>query len=80
MAPSYVAARHLSEPAVKPLEKFSKRACALLARTQQKSSERGRKRQRVEGRDEHRDGNGNCELLVQQSFNAAHGRHGDEHG
>jgi hypothetical protein len=46
---------------------------------EQKGREGGRKRQRIEGGDEHGYGNGDGKLLVQKAFNTAERGHGDEH-
>ena len=65
----------LAKQAVEPIEETPQQAVALLFGLEQQRGERGTQSQRVEGREDHRDRDGDCELLIQ-----AAGDSGNENG
>ena len=71
-----------TEEAVEPGEEASQQAALAVgvARLEQQRGERGAERQRVEGRDENRDRDGDGELLIEPAGDAGYGGSGDEDG
>ena len=78
-ARAHVAVRGPAEHAVEPVEEPLQGPAALLLGPQQQGGQRGRKRQRVEGGDDHGDGDGDRELLVEPSGDARDEGGRDEH-
>src|SRR5215472_2277347 len=79
----YVTVRHAGEQAIEPVKKPAQQASAGFLRPQQKRGQRRAQTERVKRRQEHGDGDGDRELLVQPSRNAwyegGRHKHGREH-
>src|SRR5206468_3664923 len=78
--PVEIPAHHPFEDAVEATEEPSERAAHLALGPQEQCRERGAQRERVEGRDDDRDGDGDRELLVHPPGDARDERRRHEDG
>src|SRR5271170_6992217 len=65
--------------AVKPIKESLQRAVALFARAKQQRGQGRAERKRVESGEYHRDGDGDCELLIQPAGDPRNEGGGHEH-
>ena len=75
-----VGGRGRAERAIEAAEEIAERTAAFRARPQQHGGKRGAERQGVEGGDQHRDGDGDGELLVEPARDAGNEDGRDEDG
>ena len=69
-ADAHIAIGRCTEDPIEPVEELLQRSLAFFLRLQEQCGERGRKGERVEGRDDDRYGNRYRELLIQSPGNA----------